>query len=144
MDGDAATHEELAMTTNPPTPPTPPEATAEDVAYVAAHLPEIRRRVAGNEILYFWIAGTLILGLIANVVGFLWSTVASGTADALVSQLLLSVGTALWTGSVLVLLLEVLPDIQRRYAIRALRKYERQIEEQHLPTPDPPTDERDT
>jgi hypothetical protein len=62
------------------------------------------------------------------VSGFRWASVASGTVDALIVESLQSLGTALWTGAVLVLLVQVIPTVQRRAAIRALRKYERNIE----------------
>jgi hypothetical protein len=66
-----ATHEEHAMTSRPPAADPRPAPTDDDVAWVASHLPEARRRLAANEILYWWIGGTLVLGLIANVAGFL-------------------------------------------------------------------------
>jgi len=116
------------MTSRPPDTGSRPAPTDEDVAWVASHLPEVRRRLAGNEILYWWIGGTVVLGLIANVAGFLWTSVATGTLDGLVAELLRNLGTALWTGAVLVLLLQVLPDIQRRAAIRSLHRYEQEIE----------------
>jgi len=116
------------MTVRPTDPSNRPAPTDEDVAWVASHLPELRRRLAGNEILYWWIGITVVLGLVANVAGFLWASVASSTADGLGAHLLQSLGAALWTGAVLVLLVQVVPDVQRRAAIRALHRYERDIE----------------
>ena len=132
------------MTPTPPNPPLRPVPTDEDVVWVASHLPEVRRRLASNEILYWWIGGALVLGLVANVLGFLWSSVAGDTVQALIADLLRNLGTALWTGVVLVLFVQVLPEIHRRYAIRELHRYEREIEEQHLATPDGAADERDS
>jgi putative copper export protein len=116
------------MTARPPDPEPRRPPTDEDIAWVASHLPEMRRRVAGNEILFWWIGITVVLGLIANIAGFLWASTATGTADQLTADLLRSLGTALWTGAVLVLLIQVVPNLQRRAAIRELRKYEDKIE----------------
>src|SRR5262249_60090409 len=91
---------EHAMTSRPsPAPGDRPVPTDDDVAWVASHLPEVRRRLAGNEILYWWIGGTVVLGLIANVAGFLWASIPSGTPDRLAAARRHTLGPALWTGA---------------------------------------------
>ena len=100
----------------------------EELAYVAEHLPELRGRVAGDEIRSSFLILWLLVGLAANVVGFLWSSAASDTMTALFADLLRTLGTALWTGVVVVALIQFLPDYLKRSAARQLDAYAAAIE----------------
>jgi hypothetical protein len=100
----------------------------EELAYVAEHLPELRGRVLGDEIRYSFLILWLLVGLAANVVGFLWSTGAADDLSALIADLLRSLGTALWTGVVVVALIQFLPDYLKRMAVRQLDAYADAIE----------------
>jgi hypothetical protein len=101
----------------------------EELAYVAEHLPELRGRVAGDEIRFSFLILWSLVGLVANVVGFLWASGATDTLPALLADLLRSLGTALWTGAVVVALIQFLPDYLKRSAVRQLDAYAAAIDQ---------------
>ena len=116
--------------------PRPRKAPSEqELAYIAEHLPELRSRVASNEIRSGLLIVWFLVGLVANVVGFLWSTGAADTSTALLADLLRTGGTALWTGVVVVALTQYLPDSLKRKAARQLEAYaeaiDRRTEQDH-------------
>lgn len=102
--------------------------TEEELAWVAAHLPELRQRVAGNEILYRFLGIWLAVGLIANVLSYVWASSTPDTLFALVASLLGNLGTALWTGVAVVALIQIVPEVLQRGAIRQLDAYAAAIE----------------
>lgn len=104
----------------------------EELAWVADHLPSLRRGVAGKQILLTFLGIAFVLGLAANIGGFLLAANEPDTLVALVADLVTNLGIALWTGSVLVVFVQILPDMKRRAAIRELDEYERVIRERRL------------
>ena len=66
----------------------------------------------------------VILGLIAHVAGYVLAVSGSGEPRGLVADLLSNLGMALWTGAVLVVFVQVLPDYQRRTAQRLIEQSE--------------------
>ena len=94
------------------------------------HLPELRRSAYGQRPLY-WILGIgLVVGLAAQIVGFLLKTSVTTEPLALLADLLYALGWALWTGVVVVVFVEVLPEIKRRQIKRWLDAYEATLPEQ--------------
>ena len=93
-------------------------------------MPEFRRSITGQHILYLWLTIGLIVGLVVHIVGYALLTATSGEPIGLVADLLSTLGTALWTGVVLVVFAEVLPQAQRRAALRLLHRYEEALREQ--------------
>ncbi|HEY7132803.1 MAG TPA: hypothetical protein VH440_11155 [Candidatus Limnocylindrales bacterium] len=88
------------------------------------HLPEMRENAYGQRFLYWTLATTFVVGLIAYVAGYL---VKSGGPDepvALLADMLYTFGFALWTAAVIVVLLEVIPQVKRRQIRRAVEAYE--------------------
>jgi hypothetical protein len=68
-----------------------------------------------------------LLGLIAHLAGYFIGTGTSNTVVTLLAELLRSLGTALWTGCVLILFVQVWPDVQQRGARRKLALYEKSL-----------------
>jgi hypothetical protein len=89
------------------------------------HLPEIRRAAFGDRLLYQSIVLCIVLGLVAHAGGYLIRSSATSETVGLLADLLYQLGYALWTGSVVVVLLEVVPKVKRRQFREALEAYER-------------------
>jgi hypothetical protein len=93
-------------------------------AWVGQNLPYVRRTAAGQRPLY-WIYGLgLAVGLAAYVGGFLLKSSATTEPLGLIADLLYTLGEALWAGVVVVLFLQVIPELKRRQFKRALDAYE--------------------
>jgi hypothetical protein len=94
------------------------------LAWVGEHLPEVRRTAFGQRPIY-WILGIgLVLGLAAYVGGYLIKTSTTTEPLALVGDLLYTFGWALWTGVVVVVFLQIIPEAKRRQYKAALDAYE--------------------
>ncbi len=112
-------------------PPTPPD---EDLdprlddplvrAWFGEHLPELRRNVSGQRLLYWSLALAVILGLGAHIAGYLLKSKATTEPLGLLVDLLYALGYALWTGAVVVAFTQLLPETKRRQIKRALDHYE--------------------
>ena len=61
---------------------------------------------------------------VGYVIGYLLKTTATGEPLGLLADMLYTFGFALWTAAVIVVLLEVIPDIKRRQIRGALEAYE--------------------
>jgi putative copper export protein len=107
-----------------PTEETPSEA---ELDYIALHLDDLRRAVEGRTILYWWLLLGFLLGLIAHLAGYFIGAATSNTVVTLLADLLRSLGTALWTGCVLILFVQVWPDVQQRGARRRFALYEKAL-----------------
>ena len=101
-----------------------------ELAWVAANLGLMRRWVAGPQFLYTSVVIALALGLTAHICGYLLGASVSGEPLALIADLLANLGIALWTGAVLVVFVQVLPEARRRSAAGYLAKYEAALREQ--------------
>jgi hypothetical protein len=102
----------------------------EALAWVGENLPYVRRTAFGQRPVY-WILGMgLVVGLAAYVGGFLikWSTTTEPLG--LVGDLLYTFGWALWTGVVVVVFLQIVPEAKRRQYKRALDAYEATLREE--------------
>ena len=94
------------------------------LAWMEEHLPELRRSVSGPHYLYVSLVGCFVLGLAAQIGGYLLrSSVPSGPLG-LLADLLYALGWSLWTGVVVVVFIEVIPEAKRRGIRRALDAYE--------------------
>lgn len=108
---------------------TPSEA---ELDYVAPRLDELRRAVEGRTILYKWLLVAFLLGLITHLAGYFIGAGTSNAVVTLLAELLRSLGTALWTGCVLILFVEVWPDVQQRSARRRFALYEKALRERDV------------
>jgi hypothetical protein len=98
--------------------------TDEELAWVGEHLPELRRSAFGQRVLYQSLGTGFVVGLAAHVGGYvLRSSVATGLLG-LAADLLYALGYALWTGVVVVLFVQVFPEVKRRQIKQSLDDYE--------------------
>ena len=98
--------------------------TDEELAAIGAYLPELRRSVAGQRILYTSLAIGFVVGLAAHVGGYLLRSLATTAPLGLVADLLYALGWALWTGVVVVVFVQIFPEAKRRQIMRGLDAYE--------------------
>ena len=92
--------------------------------WVGDHLPQVRRSAYGQRSLYWTLGVGFVVGLAAYAGGY--GLKASVTTEPLmfVGDLIYTLGWALWTGVVVVLFLQVLPEVKRRGYKQLLDAYE--------------------
>jgi hypothetical protein len=93
-------------------------------AWTEKHLPELRRSAYGQRLLYQSLGVGFVVGLAAHVGGYLLRPSPPTEPRGLVADLLYALGFALWTGVVVVLFVEVVPEVKRRQFKRWLGAYE--------------------
>ncbi len=101
-----------------------PRFTDEELAWISKNLPELRRSVSEQRILYTSLGIGFAAGLIAHVVGYLLRSSATTVPLGLVADLLYALGWSLWTGVIVVVFVQVFPEAKRRQIERALDAYE--------------------
>jgi len=106
------------------------EERRELLAWVGENLPYVRRTAFGQRPVY-WILGMgLAVGLAAYVGGYLIKSSATTEPLGLVGDLLYTFGWALWTGVVVVVFLQIIPEAKRRQFKGALDAYEAALREE--------------
>jgi hypothetical protein len=99
------------------------------LAWIREHLPAFRQQVSGQRPVY-WILGIgFVVGLAAQIGGFLLKTSATTEPLLLVADLLYALGWSLWTGVVVVFFVQIWPDAKRRQLKRWLDAYEAALRE---------------
>ncbi len=93
-------------------------------AWFEEHLAELRQDAYGQRILYWTLGVAFVVGLAAYVIGYLLKTAAMTEPFGLLADLLYTLGFALWTAAVVVVLVEVIPEVKRRQIRRSLEAYE--------------------
>lgn len=97
--------------------------TRDEAAWIADHRDELRRMVSEHRVRYpLWIG--LVLGLVVHVVGFYLKESVSGELMAILADLLYGLGFALWTGVVVVVMVDIIPAAKERQITRALDAHE--------------------
>ncbi|HEV8403361.1 MAG TPA: hypothetical protein VGQ31_10025 [Candidatus Limnocylindrales bacterium] len=99
---------------------TDPEARA----WFEKHLTQLREDAYGQRILFWTLAAAFVVGLIAYVVGYLLKSSAPEEPVGLLADMVYTLGFALWTAVVVVVLVEVIPDVKRGQIRRSLEAYE--------------------
>jgi hypothetical protein len=99
------------------------------LTWIGENLPELRRSVAGQRILYWSLAIGFVVGLAAHVGGYLLGSSATTEPLGLVADLLYALGWALWTGVVVVVFVQVFPEAKRRQMKWAIDAYEAALRE---------------
>jgi hypothetical protein len=116
-----------------------------ELAWVAANMGRMRGWVVGPRFLYVSLVIALLLGLMAHISGYLLAASATGEPIALIADLIANLGIALWTGGVLVVFVQILPEARRRSAARYLARYEAALRERGSRRGDQqPSDDRST
>ena len=102
----------------------------EEVAWAAAHLPELHRGITRQRFVRDALVIAFVVGLAAHIGGYLLLSAVTGEPFRLLADLLATLGTALWTGVVLYVFVNVLPAARQRAAAQWLEAYEAQIRQQ--------------
>ncbi len=100
------------------------------LVWVGENLALVRRSVYEQRILYWSLGITFVVGLAAHVGGYLLRSSVTTEPLGLVADLLYALGWALWTGVVVVVLVQVFPEVKRRQYKQALDAYEATQREQ--------------
>jgi hypothetical protein len=93
------------------------------------HLTEMRRSAYGQRLVYQSLAVGFVVGLAAQISGYLLRPSPPTEPLGLVADLLYALGWALWTGVVVVLFVQIIPEIKRRQFKRWLDAYEAALRE---------------
>jgi hypothetical protein len=88
------------------------------------HLPEFRRMAFGQRLVYQSLGVGFVLGLAAHIGGYVLKSSLTTGPVGLLADLLYALGLALWTGVVVVLLVQIVPEAKRRQVTRWLNAYE--------------------
>ena len=96
----------------------------EALAWVGKNLPWMRRSAFGQRLLYQSLGVAFVLGLAAHVGGYVLRSGGSAEPLGLVADLLYALGFALWTGVVVTVFVQVIPELKRRQFKWALDAYE--------------------
>jgi hypothetical protein len=94
------------------------------VEWMEEHLPELKQTVSGQRLLYQSLVIGFVVGLAAHVGGYLLlSSVPSGLIG-LLADLLHALGWSLWTGVVVAVFVQVIPEAKRQQIRWAVDAYE--------------------
>jgi len=96
----------------------------EALAWVGENLPLVRQSVSGQRILYSTLVTAFVVGLAAHVGGYLLKASVTTEPLGLVADLFYALGFALWTGVVVVVFVQVFPEVKRRQYKQALDAYQ--------------------
>jgi hypothetical protein len=93
-------------------------------AWFDEHIVDLRRGATGQRFLYMTLAASFLVGLAAHVAGYVLGPTATTEPLGLLTDLLYALGFALWTGVVVVVFVQVIPEAKRRQFARAIAAYE--------------------
>jgi hypothetical protein len=93
-------------------------------AWFEVHLKDLRAGAYGQRFLYYTLVIAFVIGLIAYIAGYLLRSTATTEPLGLLADMTYTFGFALWTAALIVVLLEVVPEVKRRQVRRALEAYE--------------------
>jgi hypothetical protein len=96
----------------------------DELVWISDHLSDLRRSVSEHRFRRQTLWSGLAIGLIVHVAGFLLKSSTSGEPIGVLADLLYTLGWALWTGVVVVMLVEVIPAAKERQISKALDAYE--------------------
>jgi len=94
------------------------------LAWVGEHLTQVRRSVYDQRLLHWSLGIGLVVGLVAHVGGYLLKSAVTTEPLGLVADLLYELGYALWTGVVVVVFVQIIPEVKRRQFKQMLDAYE--------------------
>jgi hypothetical protein len=92
--------------------------------WVGENLPEVRRSAYGQRSLYWALGVGFVIGLVAYAGGYALRSSVTTEPLGFVGDLLYTLGWALWTGVVVVVFLQVIPQVKRRGYKQMLDAYE--------------------
>jgi hypothetical protein len=90
-------------------------------AWMTANLPELQRYMTDDlRILRAYLVIAFFVGLAAHIAGYLLKSTSPTEPLGLVAELLYALGFAMWTGVVVALFVQVLPEAKRREIKKAV------------------------
>lgn len=111
------------------------------LAWVGDNLTLVRQTASGQRVSYWILATAFVIGLAAHVGGFLLKTDVKTEPVAVIADLIYALGWALWTGVVVVMFVEIWPEVKRRQYKRALDAYEAALAGRSGPESSPAPDQ---
>ncbi len=102
----------------------------EVLAWVGENLTGVRRSAYGQRSLYWTLGTGFVVGMATYIGGYALRSSVTTEPVEFVGDLLYTLGWALWTGVVVVLFLQVLPETKKRQYKQALDAYEAAIGDQ--------------
>ncbi|HEX9385945.1 MAG TPA: hypothetical protein VF918_06460 [Anaerolineales bacterium] len=94
------------------------------VEWMEEHLSELKQSVSGPRLLYQSLVVGFVVGLAAHIGGYVLASSLPGEPLGLLADLLLALGWSLWTGVVVAVFVEVIPEVKRRQIKQAVEAYE--------------------
>ena len=94
------------------------------VEWMEAHLSELKQSVSGPRLLYQSLVIGFVVGLAAHIGGYVLASSVPSEPLGLLADLLLALGWSLWTGVIVAVFVEVIPEVKRRQIQRAVDAYE--------------------
>jgi ABC-type molybdate transport system permease subunit len=93
-------------------------------AWMEEHLPELGQYVSGQRLLYQSLVISFVVGLAAHVGGYVLLSSAPSGLLGLLADLLHALGWSLWTGAVVAVFIQIVPEAKRRQIKQAVDAYE--------------------
>ena len=93
-------------------------------AWMEEHQMALRQSASGNHFLYWSLGIGFVVGLAAHIGGFALLMSAPNGFLGLLADLLHALGWSLWTGVVVTLFVQVIPEAKRRQIRQALDAYD--------------------
>ena len=93
--------------------------------WVGDNLTDVRGIASGKRVQQWILWLSLVIGLLAYVAGYALRASFTSEPLAFFGDLLYALGYALWTGVVVVVFLQIIPEVKRRQYEQALDAYER-------------------
>src|SRR5262245_44204667 len=100
-----------------------------NVTWMAEHAAGLRRSVFGHRYLYWSLAIAFVLGLVLQIVGYVVRSASPQEPIGLITDLGYALGWAMWTGVVVVVFVQLVPEAKERQILRALEAYDAFMQE---------------
>ena len=94
------------------------------VEWMEEHLPELKQSVSGPRLLYQSLVVGFVVGLAAHIGGYVLLSSVPSEPLGLLADLLHALGWSLWTGVVVAVFVEVIPEVKRRQIKQAVDAFE--------------------
>jgi hypothetical protein len=95
-----------------------------EMEWMEEHRKELKQSVTGQRYLFQSLIFSFVLGLAAHVGGYFLLETATSGIPGLLADLLHALGWSLWTGVVVVMLTQVIPEAKRLQIKRAVEAFE--------------------
>lgn len=92
--------------------------------WMGEHLDELRSNVSEHRYRTQFIWAGIVAGLLAHIGGYLLRNATLVEPFGLLADLLYALGLALWTGTVVVVLTEIIPQVKEKQVLSAIDAYE--------------------